>query len=546
MAYQGGEAANYYSPPHGGQQYPPPQNSYEMQQPQNAYYNRPPPPPPSGGGYDNVPMNDGGYHNGYTAPPPGPDGKMGPPPSYEEVFAVQKPKWNDLWAGILFLATCAGFVAVSAISIQGYAATRNVNSGGISGQRNSFGLTTHTIWLFGWVLITAIVLSYGYMWVARKFTKQFIWITGILNVVLGFATALYMLSRKYYSGGIVFLIFAVFQLICFISWRSRIPFSVLMLQTAIDVAKKYGHVYLVSAIGGLLATLFAAWFSVTLVSVYVKYQPDPNNPACRQGAGGCSSGKVIGLIAFITFAAYWISEWLKNTIHTTIAGVYGSWYFNSRNYPTGVTRGALKRCLTYSFGSISLGSLVVAIINFLRQLCSVARAQASSDGDILGMILWCIVGCLIGLLDWAVQFLNRYAFAHIALYGKAYIPAAKDTWKMIKDRGIDALVNECLIGPVLGMGAMFVGYATALMAYCYMVFTSPSYNSGGGFTPVVVAFAFLIGLQICNVFTTPLSSGIDTIFVASAWDPEVMMRDHPDLYHRMVAVYPEVQQAIHA
>ncbi|KAK4173173.1 plasma-membrane choline transporter-domain-containing protein [Triangularia setosa] len=549
MAYQGGEAANYYSPPHH-QQYPPPNSSYEMQQPQNGYYNRPPPPPPppaSGEGYNNVPMNDGGYHSGYTAPPPGPpDGKMGPPPSYEEVFAVQKPKWNDLWAGVLFLATCAGFVAVSAMSIQGYAATRNVNSGGISGQRNSFGLTTHTIWLFGWVLITAIVLSYGYMWIARKFTKQFIWITGILNVVLGFATALYMLSRKYYSGGIVFLIFAVFQLICFISWRSRIPFSVLMLQTAIDVSKKFGHVYLVSAIGGLLATLFAAWFSVTLVSVYVKYQPDPNNPACRQGAGGCGSGKVVGLIAFITFAAYWISEWLKNTVHTTIAGVYGSWYFNSRNYPTGVTRGALKRCLTYSFGSISLGSLVVAIINFLRQLASVARAQASSDGDILGMILWCLVGCLIGLLDWAVQFLNRYAFAHIALYGKAYVPAAKDTWKMIKDRGIDALVNECLIGPVLGMGAMFVGYATSLMAYCYMVFTNPSYNTGGGFTPVVVAFAFLIGLQICNVFTTPLSSGIDTIFVASAWDPEVMIRDHPDLYHRMVAVYPEVQQAIHA
>ena len=117
---------------------------------------------------------------------------------------------------------------------------------------------------------------------------------------------------------------------------------------------------------------------------------------------------------------------------------------------------------------------------------------------------------------------------------------------MIKDRGIDALINECLIGPVLGMGATFVGYACALLAYVYMVFTAPAYNSTGGFTPVVVAFAFLIGLQICNVFTTPISSGVDTIFVAAAWDPEVMIRDHPDLYHRMVQVYPHVQQAIHA
>ena len=29
--------------------------------------------------------------------------------------------------------------------------------------------------------------------------------------------------------------------------------------------------------------------------------------------------------------------------------------------------------------------------------------------------------------------------------------------RMIKQRGIDALVNECLVGPVLGFGATFVG-----------------------------------------------------------------------------------------
>ena len=266
-----------------------------------------------------------------------------------------------------------------------------------------------------------------------------------------------MLSRKYWSGGIVFLIFAIFVLICFISWIPRIPFSVVMLQTSIDVSKKYGHVYLVSFVGGVLGVALAAWFSVTLVAVYVKYQPAANNPACRTGAGGCGSGKVIGLIVFITFAMYWISEWLKNTIHTTISGVYGSWYFCSNNFPKGATRGALKRSLTYAFGSISFGSLIVAIINTLRHFCSVAQQSQAGDGNIVVYVLFCCLQCLLGLLEWAVQFVNRYAFSHIALYGKAYIPAAKDTWSMIKDRGIDALVNECLIGPVLTMGATVRG-----------------------------------------------------------------------------------------
>lgn len=59
------------------------------------------------------------------------------------------------------------------------------------------------------------------------------------------------------------------------------------------------------------------------------------------------------------------------------------------------------------------------------------------------------------MLTLKCRFINRYAFSHIALYGKAYIPAAKDTWTMMKNRGIDALVNDCLIGPVLTMVSYF-------------------------------------------------------------------------------------------
>lgn len=202
-----------------------------------------------------------------------------------------------------------------------------------------------------------------------------------------------------------------------------------MLQTAIDVAKKFGHVYVVSLIGGLLAAAFGAWYSVTLVSIYVQYTPNQNNAQCRNGAGGCSNGKVIGLLVFVTFAMYWISEFIKNYIHTTISGVYGAWYFNPNNPSKGATRGAAKRAATYSFGSISLGSLLVAIIQFLRQLCSVAQQNAAGDGNIVGVVLFCILGCLISILNWAVEFLNRYAFSYIALYGKSYIAAAKDTWK---------------------------------------------------------------------------------------------------------------------
>ncbi|KAL8914559.1 MAG: hypothetical protein Q9171_000912 [Xanthocarpia ochracea] len=541
MAQHGGAADSYYNDG-GPQQYQQPPDNNGYQQPQY-----PPGPDPKS---QQPPPNYGqDYQNNA---PPLPQTGQGGKQTFEEAFKLDKPKFNDLWAGILLILTFLGFVAVSGLSLQGYASNKSFSGGGIYNSPNDFSLNTNTIVLFAFVLVCAFVFSWAYFTAARAFTKQFIWITGILHIVFGIGTCIYYFYRHYYSAAVVFALFSVFSIICFISWIPRIPFSVVMLQQTMDVAKSFGHVFLVSAIGGIVSVAFGAWFSVTLVAIYVKYQPSSGgtNPACSSGSGGtCSSAKVIGLIVFVTFAGYWISEWIKNTIHSVIAGVYGSWFFcagKPGGMPSGATRGAFRRSMTYSFGSISFGSLVVALINMLRQAVSIAQQQEAQSGNIVASMAFCCLGCIIGLLNWAVQFINRYAFSHIALYGKAYIPAAKDTWTMMKNRGIDALINDCLIGPVLTMGSIFVAYLCTLLAFLYLEFTEPEYNEGGRFTPVVMAFAFLIGLQVCQIFMTPIGSGVDTIFVASAWDPEVLMRDHPDFYQRMVRVYPKVQTMIHA
>lgn len=543
MAQQGQAAGYYNAPPQGYNQYQPPpgppQQQYQMGPPQG--YPLPQQEQYDGKQYSQNPPNYGDF----VVPQ---DDKQ----SFQDTFKIQKPKWNDVWAGILLIAVFLGFIAVSGLSLYRYSRYHNFNGGGIYGSSNDFGLNTNALVLLVFVLVVAFVLSWAYFLAARAFTKQFVWITGILNCVMAVGTAVYYLYRHLWGAGIVFALFAVFAIFCFISWIPRIPFAVVMLQQAQDIARmKRVHVFTVSLIGGIVAIAFGAWFSCTLVGIYAAYEPSNAganaNPACTQ-LGGCSSGRVIGLIVFITFAGYWITEFIKNTIHTVIAGVYGSWYFcagKPGGIPKGATMGAFKRATTYSFGSISLGSLIVAIINMLRQACSIAQNTSAQDGNIIGTIFFCCLQCLIGILQWAVQFINRYCFAVIALYGKAYFPAAKDTWTMMKDRGLDALINDCLIGPVLSMGSVFVAYACALLAYLYLEFTNPAYNEGRTFTPVIMAFSFLIGLQTCQIFMTPIGSGVDTIFVAMGFDPEVAAREHPEFWQKLVHVYPHVQDVIH-
>ena len=41
-------------------------------------------------------------------------------------------------------------------------------------------------------------------------------------------------------------------------------------------------------------------------------------------------------------------------------------------------------------------------------------------------------------IDWLIEFFNRLAYVNIALYGNSYIAAAKETWTLVKAKGIDA------------------------------------------------------------------------------------------------------------
>jgi len=67
---------------------------------------------------------------------------------------------------------------------------------------------------------------------------------------------------------------------------------------------------------------------------------------------------------------------------------------------------------------------------------------------------------LAGIIEGLVEYFNHYAYTQVAIYGKDYISAAKDTWRLIKSHGIDIIINDNLIGNVLVMGSLLVGVVT--------------------------------------------------------------------------------------
>lgn len=80
-------------------------------------------------------------------------------------------------------------------------------------------------------------------------------------------------------------------------------------------------------------------------------------------------------IFFVIISFYWNLEVLKNISHVTTAGVAATWYY-SKYKPEEPTKNSFKRAATTSFGSICLGSLVVAIVSALKHIVRHIRNQS--------------------------------------------------------------------------------------------------------------------------------------------------------------------------
>ena len=85
--------------------------------------------------------------------------------------------------------------------------------------------------------------------------------------------------------------------------------------TILDVNRTYRHLYVVSAIGGFVYLVFVAWYTVNFVTLYVIYIAH-----CPTEGESCYT-QFIGSFVFTTCAQSWISEWLSNTVRSTMAGV---------------------------------------------------------------------------------------------------------------------------------------------------------------------------------------------------------------------------------
>jgi hypothetical protein len=252
--------------------------------------------------------------------------------------------------------------------------------------------------------------------------------------------------------------------------------------------------------------------------------------------GRPKTGLPLGIIFAFLVSFYWTQQVISNIVHCTSAGAVASWYFLSpNNSPARPTVEALKRATWTSFGSICLGSLIIAVIKALRYL--VQTAGRSKNGCVQ-----CMVMCLLNCLERLVTFFNVYAFSQIAIYGKSYCESAHAVWDLLKARGFDLIINDDLVGLALLFASIVGGAVTGVVG---AVFAKLVFNEEGSTWIIYAFFGFMIGCGIVNAAMEVVFSGVCAFFVCYAEDPQALQATKPHVaaeFREALGVHPKASQ----
>jgi len=475
----------------------------------------------------------------------------------------EKPEYQDVWASILYICTVLVTLGLAGYTIPKFSSdnllgpssnstSTNSNYSSDSSYNNNYNDYNNNKYgnkykrsddedktsvaeaciMLASGIISSALLTFFYVVLMQRHAGKMIKGTFIISIILNLIYAIISFLASPFMG-LIMLIFAVLYALCYYFWRSRIPFAKVMLKTVTSVTRKFPATIFVGFVGCFIACLWYGIIAVTIVASISYFQNQNETVAYI-------------VYVFILFSFYFSSQVINNTVHVTIAGVFATYYFCGVNEPgtnkievnvKNPTVKSFKRAITTSFGSICFGSLIIAIIQTLEALARQVKNEAADDQNVALAIIACCIECILSLIGDMVEYFNVYAFTEVAIYGKSYCQAAKDTWTLCKQRGIEAIINDNLIGNVLVIGALAVSCLSA------MVTCGIGFIIGIDEVVIYVVFgiiAFLFGYMIFAVVAQVINSGVATTFVCLCEDPDALHQTKPELWDKVKEAYPSM------
>jgi len=243
--------------------------------------------------------------------------------------------------------------------------------------------------------------------VLTKMGTQFIACSVWTSVFISAAIAVAALVRGSIIMGVFCSLSALIGYCYARAVKNRIPFAAANLNAGVSAVKKNLGIFFIPPLAAMVFCCWLVQWTVSLFAITGVKQ------VCPDDGGECTVEITRGGWIFPwVLLLFWTIQVVKFGIHCTVAGVVSTWYFDpmdAQGCCSKAVRESTTRSLTSSFGSICLGSLLVAIIQFLDFVVTSLR-QNNRDRGAGGAeaCLLCCLDCILHVIEDIMKYFNKW------------------------------------------------------------------------------------------------------------------------------------------
>jgi hypothetical protein len=206
------------------------------------------------------------------------------------------------------------------------------------------------------------------------------------------------------------------------------------------------------------------------------------------------------------FAFLWHNFFFVAVGQCTIAGAVGIWFFTPQGekWKRATVCVSLKNALWYHTGSLAFGSLILAIIVWLKWFMTWLAQQAKqTKNKVMEIVCKCLAYCL-WCFEKCVKFLNKNAYIQIALMGTNFCRSAKNAFFLILRNAVRFGVIAVLSHIVHFIGMVLI---VALTAICGYFILQAMYADVNPIMPTI--FYVFIGWMTAKLFIGTFALAVD-------------------------------------
>jgi len=226
------------------------------------------------------------------------------------------------------------------------------------------------------------------------------------------------------------------------------------------------------------------------------------------------------------FGLFWGISFFSAFEELVLARVFAEWYWTrNKALPSSLTYigASLYTATVFHLGTVAFGSLLVAIISFIRMVLEYVEKKymTATDGFVKNLLWFC--KCCLWCLEKFIRFINRNAYIMCAVKSSNFCKSARDAFNLLMRNVVRVVVLDNMVSFLLFLGKMAIVIITGTVSYAAFSGYIPAFKEDMPslnffYTPVIIIV--LGSYFIASSFFSVYAMAVDTLFLSFLEDLE--------------------------